>query len=62
MATVPLGSLWDPTTNTQSNIFTPTEIANARRQAARVVSKKMKRKAKEGKKKKSSDTPPFHGD
>jgi hypothetical protein len=61
---IPLGSLWDPAAVTTSNIFTPAEMLNAQKQAARVALKKKKQNAKQAKKTKSSDIPdpPFHGD
>jgi hypothetical protein len=54
---IPLGSLWDPAAVTTSNIFTPAEMLNAQKQAARVALKKKKQNAKQAKKTKSSDIP-----
>jgi hypothetical protein len=62
--TVPLGTQWDGDKAKISNIFSLTEMANANKQAARITSKKAKRKHMKEPKKKASDLPdlPFHGD
>jgi hypothetical protein len=62
--TVPRGTQWDGNEEKASNIFSLSEIANANKQAARLISKKAKRKNAKQSKAKSSDSPdlPFHGD
>ena len=62
--TVPLGTQWDDDKVKTSNIFSLTEMAIANKQAARIASRKAKRKNTKQPKKKASDLPnlPFHGD
>jgi len=59
---LPSGSAWDASAVKTSNIFTPTEIANAQKQASRVA---LKKKKKNPTKKSAGSDPadqPFFGD
>jgi hypothetical protein len=59
---VPLSNPWDNKSVNTFNIFSLTEMANANKQAAKLASKKAKRKAKPFKKLSDSLNAPFYSD